>query len=56
MIVRMPVPGYTEPVPMPNVVPKFSRSPGAVRSPGVELGRHTEAVRREFAREFRQAD
>lgn len=48
MIVRMPAPGYAEPVPMPNVVPKFSRSPGSVRTPGVELGHHTEEIRREF--------
>ena len=53
MIVRKPAPGYSRPVPMPNVVPKFSRSPGSIRTTGTELGHHTESVRREFTREPR---
>lgn len=53
MIVRKPAPGYSRPVPMPNVVPKFSRSPGSIRTAGTELGHHTESVRREFTREPR---
>ena len=32
------------PVPMPNVVPKFSETPGAVRHTGPALGEHNDAV------------
>lgn len=46
MIVRLAA-GYEKPVPMAGVVPKFSRTPGAIRHVGPELGAHTEAVLRE---------
>jgi formyl-CoA transferase/succinyl-CoA--D-citramalate CoA-transferase len=36
-------------VPMPGVVPKFSRTPGGVADVGPELGEHTERVLRELA-------
>jgi formyl-CoA transferase len=36
-------------VPMPGVVPKFSRTPGSVADVGPELGEHTEMVLRELA-------
>ncbi|HUY22327.1 MAG TPA: CoA transferase [Acidimicrobiales bacterium] len=36
-------------VPMPGVVPKFSRTPGGVADVGPELGEHTEPVLRELA-------
>jgi formyl-CoA transferase len=36
-------------VPMPGVVPKFSRTPGGVADVGPELGEHTEQVLRELA-------
>lgn len=49
MIVRFPAPGYADPMPMPNVVPKLSRTPGSIRHAGPELGEHTQAVKREFA-------
>jgi formyl-CoA transferase/succinyl-CoA--D-citramalate CoA-transferase len=39
--------GYT--VPMPGVVPKFSRTPGGVADVGPRLGEHTELVLRELA-------
>lgn len=48
MITRLEAPGYPRPIPMPSVVPKFTRTPGTIRRPGPELGEHTEAVRREF--------
>jgi formyl-CoA transferase len=46
MIVRLAA-GYEKPVPMAGVVPKLSRTPGAIRHPGPSLGEHTEAVLRE---------
>ena len=46
MIVRLAA-GYEKPVQMAGVVPKLSRSPGAIRHPGPNLGEHTEAVLRE---------
>jgi formyl-CoA transferase/succinyl-CoA--D-citramalate CoA-transferase len=46
MIVRLSA-GYEKPVPMAGVVPKLSRTPGAIRHPGPSLGEHTEAVLRE---------
>jgi crotonobetainyl-CoA:carnitine CoA-transferase CaiB-like acyl-CoA transferase len=46
MIVRLAA-GYEKPVPMAGVVPKFSRTPGAIRHVGPALGEHTEAVLRE---------
>jgi crotonobetainyl-CoA:carnitine CoA-transferase CaiB-like acyl-CoA transferase len=36
-------------VPMTNVVPKFSRTPGKIRSAGPALGEHTDALLRELA-------
>jgi formyl-CoA transferase len=36
-------------VPMPGVVPKFSRTPGGVADVGPDLGEHTEMVLRELA-------
>ena len=36
-------------VPMPGVVPKFSRTPGGVADVGPQLGEHTEPVLRELA-------
>jgi crotonobetainyl-CoA:carnitine CoA-transferase CaiB-like acyl-CoA transferase len=36
-------------VPMPGVVPKFSRTPGGIADVGPRLGEHTELVLREFA-------
>ncbi|SOD71806.1 formyl-CoA transferase [Jatrophihabitans sp. GAS493] len=44
MVVRMPVDGLADPVPMPGVVPKFSRTPGAIRHVGARLGEHNDAV------------
>jgi formyl-CoA transferase len=46
MIVRLAA-GFEKPVPMAGVVPKFSRTPGAIRQGGPALGEHTEAVLRE---------
>ncbi len=46
MIVRMAA-GFARPVPMANVVPKFSRTPGAIRHGGPALGADTEAVLRD---------
>ncbi|MGO9342213.1 MAG: CaiB/BaiF CoA transferase family protein [Acidimicrobiales bacterium] len=36
-------------IPMPGVVPKFSRTPGGVADVGPQLGEHTELVLRELA-------
>jgi crotonobetainyl-CoA:carnitine CoA-transferase CaiB-like acyl-CoA transferase len=36
-------------VPMPGVVPKFSRTPGGVADVGPALGEHTRTVLRELA-------
>ena len=48
MIVRLAA-GLRQDVPMAAVVPKLSRTPGAIRHPGPELGAHTDAVLREVA-------
>jgi formyl-CoA transferase len=49
MIVRLAA-GFADDVPMTGVVPKFSRTPGEIRSVGPALGAHTDAVLREIAR------
>lgn len=51
MVTRVEADGYPRPVPMPSVVPRFSRSPGTIRAAGPALGEHTEAVRGQFGRE-----
>ena len=43
MILRLAA-GFEQAVPMSGVVPKFSRTPGSVRTVGPELGEHTDAV------------
>lgn len=48
MITRVDAPGYPAPVPMPNVVPRFTSTPGTIRTPGPALGEHTESIRAEF--------
>jgi formyl-CoA transferase/succinyl-CoA--D-citramalate CoA-transferase len=48
MIVRLAA-GFERDVPMTGVVPKFSRTPGAIRSVGPALGEHTDAVLRDLA-------
>ena len=48
MIVRLAA-GFERAVPMAGVVPKLSRTPGAIRSTGPDLGEHTDAVLRELA-------
>ncbi|MGH3745018.1 MAG: CoA transferase, partial [Mycobacteriales bacterium] len=48
MIIRVPVDGLQQELPMPGIVPKLSRTPGAVRHPGPALGEHTAAVAAEF--------
>jgi formyl-CoA transferase len=48
MIVRLAA-GFADDVPMTGVVPKFSRTPGEIRSVGPALGAHTDAVLRELA-------
>jgi len=35
-------------VPMAGIVPKFSRTPGSVRTAGPRLGEHTRAILREY--------
>jgi formyl-CoA transferase len=47
MILRLAA-GYSRDVPMAGVVPKLSRTPGAVRTVGPALGAHTEEVLREL--------
>jgi formyl-CoA transferase len=49
MIVRLAA-GFEHAVPMAGVVPKLSRTPGAIRTTGPELGEHTDVVLRELAR------
>jgi formyl-CoA transferase len=39
--------GFDQPVAMTGVVPKFSRTPGAIRHTGPELGAHTDEVLRD---------
>ena len=46
MIVRLAA-GFERAVPMAGIVPKFSRTPCAVRSVGPDLGEHTDAVLRD---------
>ena len=46
MILRLAA-GFEHAVPMAGIVPKFSRTPGAVRTVGPELGEHTDIVLRE---------
>lgn len=48
MVVRVPVDGLQQELPMPGIVPKLSRTPGAVRHAGPALGEHTAAVAAEF--------
>jgi crotonobetainyl-CoA:carnitine CoA-transferase CaiB-like acyl-CoA transferase len=48
MIVRLAA-GFEHAVPMAGVVPRLSRTPGAIRSTGPELGEHTVAVLGELA-------
>jgi len=48
MVVRVPVDGLQQELPMPGIVPKLSRTPGSVRHPGPALGEHTTAVAAEF--------
>jgi len=47
MIVRLAA-GFERAVPMAGVVPKLSRTPGAIRTTGPGLGEHTDAVLREL--------
>jgi len=49
MILRL-ASGSGQLVPMPGVVPRFSRTPGSVRSPGPGLGADTDDVLRSVAR------
>jgi crotonobetainyl-CoA:carnitine CoA-transferase CaiB-like acyl-CoA transferase len=48
MIVRLAA-GFDRDVPMTGVVPKLSRTPGAIRHVGPALGEHTDEVLREIA-------
>ncbi|MDN5743592.1 MAG: CoA transferase [Nocardioidaceae bacterium] len=48
MITRIEAAGYPTPVPMPSVVPRFTRTAGSIRSAGPLLGEHTESIRKEF--------
>lgn len=48
MIVRMAVPELDRQVPMPGVVPKFTRTPGGIRTPGPALDEHGAALREEL--------
>ena len=48
MIVRLAA-GYASDVPMAGVVPKLSRTPGAIRHAGPRLGAHTDEILREPA-------
>jgi formyl-CoA transferase len=48
MVLRLAA-GFDQPVPMPGVVPKLSRTPGSVRAVGPALGEHTDAVLRDLA-------
>jgi formyl-CoA transferase/succinyl-CoA--D-citramalate CoA-transferase len=48
MVVRLAA-GFEQPVPMAGVVPKFSRTPGAIAAVGPELGAHTDEVLRDLA-------
>ena len=48
MIVRLAA-GFAGDVPMTNVVPRFSRTPGAIVAAGPALGAHTDAALRDLA-------
>jgi crotonobetainyl-CoA:carnitine CoA-transferase CaiB-like acyl-CoA transferase len=48
MVVRLAA-GFEQPVPMTGVVPKLSRTPGAISAVGPELGAHTDEVLRDLA-------
>jgi crotonobetainyl-CoA:carnitine CoA-transferase CaiB-like acyl-CoA transferase len=48
MVVRLAA-GFEQPVPMTGVVPKLSRTPGAIAAVGPELGAHTDEVLRDIA-------
>jgi len=48
MVLRMAA-GYSQDVPMAGVVPKLSRTPGAVRTVGPALGANTDEILRELA-------
>ena len=48
MVVRLAA-GFEQPVPMAGVVPKLSRTPGAISAVGPELGAHTDEVLRDLA-------
>jgi len=48
MVLRLAA-GFDAPVPMAGVVPKLSRTPGAVRTVGPALGEHTDVVLRDLA-------
>jgi crotonobetainyl-CoA:carnitine CoA-transferase CaiB-like acyl-CoA transferase len=48
MIARLAA-GFARPVPMTGVVPKLSRTPGAINAVGPALGAHTDEVLRELA-------
>ena len=48
MIVRLAA-GFAADIPMTGVVPRFSRTPGEIRSVGPALGADTDAVLRELA-------
>ncbi len=48
MVLRLAA-GFERPVPMAGVVPKLSRTPGAVRTVGPALGEHTDVVLRDLA-------
>jgi formyl-CoA transferase/succinyl-CoA--D-citramalate CoA-transferase len=48
MVLRLAA-GFDRPIPMAGVVPKLSRTPGAVRAVGPALGEHTDPVLRDLA-------
>jgi len=37
-----------EPLKVPGIIPKLSRTPGAIRTPAPRLGEHTDEVLREI--------
>jgi formyl-CoA transferase len=37
-----------EPLTVPGIIPKLSRTPGAIRTPAPSLGEHTDEVLREI--------
>ena len=48
MVTEIEASDYPQPIPMPNVVPRFTASPAGIRFAGPRLGEHTASVRREF--------